>query len=170
MFKTMRLGCLAFSLVMFLPTLAIVAALLLAGSLTGMLPKVINDPVISVEQFAARQWLSSDLGSQKLSVRDLAVTPAQAIGHASLVVSLDSSVALPADPRPLMVGALSVIADHFVMPFGLAAGQIDAVTIVLYGPGAKTPPYSATIDRASLDAYKAGTLSAADLAAKLSLK
>ena len=170
MFKAMRFGCLVYSLVMLLPVAAIIAVLLLAGSLTGMLPKPINDPVLSVEQFAARQWLSSDLGTQKLSVRDIRVTPAKTAGHATLIVSLDSSVPLPANPRPLIVAALGVVSDHFAMPFGLAAGQVDSVTIVLYAPGATAPTHTATVSRADLDAYKAGTLSAAAFAAKLSYK
>jgi hypothetical protein len=170
MFKTLKLGCLAYSLVMLVPTLAVVAVLLLAGSATGMLPKPINDSVLSVEQFAARQWLNMDLGAEKLSVRDISVSPAKTVGHATLSVSLDSSVPLPADPKPLMVAALGVVGDHFAMPFGLAADQIDSVTILLYAPGATTPTHTATVSRADLDAYKAGTLSGAALAAKLSYK
>jgi len=170
MFKTLRLGCFLYSLLMLIPTLAALAVLLIGASALGLLPTSINDPVVSAERIVTGQMLNSDLSSAKLSVRSIAVTPLKTAGHADLTVAVDSSTPLPKDPKPLAATVMSACAAHLGMPFGLAVQSIDAVTVVIYGPNATSPALTATINRPLLDQYVGGQISKATFLTDLTVK
>jgi hypothetical protein len=170
LFKTIKLGCFFSSLLMMIPTVLAIVVLLVGASALGMLPSSINDPVVGGERFVAQQFINSDLGGSKLSVRSITVTPAATPGHANLALAVNSSSALPKDVRPLAVIAFASVAKHLGMPFGLAADSIDTATVALYGPGATAPSVSVSVSRAVLDQYSAGTISQATFMSDMSVK
>jgi len=170
LFKAIRLSCFFTSLLMMIPTVLAIVVLLVGASALGMLPSAVNEPVVTGERFVAQQFINSDLGGSKLSVRSITVTPAATPGHSNLTLVVNSTVALPKDVRPLAVVAFASIAKHLGMPFGLVADTIDTATVALYGPGATTPSVSVSVSRAVLDQYNAGTISQATFMADMTVK
>ncbi len=170
MFKALHLGGTLTSILMLIPTLLAITVIVLGASLMGALPKQINDPVLAAERMVAQQFLSFEVGDSSLRVTSITITPAVAVGHATVALAVSSSVALPADSKPVALKVMVAAANHFSMPFGISPEQIDAVTVSVFGPDATKPAMTATIDRATLLGYKAGSVTQATLLSKIAVK
>ena len=168
--RSLTCGCLLRALLMVVPLALMAAVILVAASLSGALPNVLDDPVQAAERAVAEQMLDGDLSGAHLSVTSITVAPAKAPGHATVAIDVASSVSLPADAKPLAAEAMAAAASHLTMPFGIAAGTVDSVTVRVFGPGAAKPSLTATVPMAALDDYTSGKITKAVFISKMTVK
>jgi hypothetical protein len=159
MFRLMRLGCLAYSLVMLIPVLLLAGGALVLGDTLGLLPAPVAGPVESAERMVATQFIGGDLASAHFQLRSLDVSPSGAgDGKFVLTAAIESQNPLPKNPGPSALPAIKALGTHLGQPFGLGAA-IERIVISLYGPGGTVPVLSATIATADLSAWQNSTIS-----------
>jgi hypothetical protein len=146
------------------------AVILVAASISGVLPMGLDDPVQAAERAVAEQMLDGDLSGAHLSVTSITVTPAKAPGHATVTIDVASSVALPADAKPLAAETMVAATSHMTMPFGIAAQTVDSVTVRVFGPGATKPSLTTTVPMVALDDYVSGKTTKAVFISKMTVK
>jgi hypothetical protein len=163
MFKTLRLACTVYTLIMMIPLILAVVVGLMVGSLLGVLPDGVNQPVVGAERGVAVFFLNGDLGSVNVSVRDVSVTPVVVAKSpkTNVVVALDCGTAAPKDAKTLAVESFKLVGNHLGMPLGISPLPVNNVTLTMYLTDVKTPFLTATTTEANLANYLDGTIDAA---------
>jgi hypothetical protein len=163
MFKVLRMACTVYSLIMMIPLILAIVVALVVGSMLGVLPDNVNQPVVSAERGVATIFINGDLSNINVSVRDISVTPVVVAKSpkANVLVALNCGTAAPKNPQTLAVESFKLIGNHLGMPLGISPLPVNTVTLTLYLTDAKTPFLTATTTKVNLDSYMDGTIDAA---------
>ena len=172
MLKTLNLACTAYSLIMMIPLILALILALVVGSLLGVLPDNINQPVVGAERGVAVFFLNGDLSSVNVSVRDVSVTPVVVAKSpkANVVVALDCGTVAPKNAKTLAVESFKLVGNHLGMPLGISPLPVNNITLTLYLTDAKTPFLTATTTEANLASYLDGSIDAATFTKKVTFK
>lgn len=155
MSRIMRLGCLTTGLIGLIPIVLLVFVLV-AVSLSGLLPSNINSYVLDGERFLAARLIDFDLGGQSLSLRSLDATPVK--GGLAITVVVDSAAELPADaPKPVALAVFRILAAHLGEPIGIG-NTVSSIRLQIFGPGWTKPALDVTVARSDLVAWQNGSI------------